>query len=80
MTRALVLSLALATGCGAGQAYVAADTARSAACIAAEEAVEEEFDREHLTYDEARDRIDCIRLVCDRMAEELDQHLDAEEE
>ncbi len=58
-------------GCGGGNGQVAAESARAAACEAAEQLIEDRVEAGELQREDAFLRIDCVRLVCDQMSERI---------
>lgn len=70
----LFVFVAVLQGCGGGNAQVAAEGARAAACEATEQELEDRVNRGSLSREDAFLRLDCVRLVCDqihaRLAEE----------
>ena len=69
VTVCVLCIMQLAVGCGAAQ--VTAETARATACQAAEQRVEDLHTDGTLDDPAAFQRIDCLRLACDAIRDEL---------
>ena len=61
-----VICLTLVGGCGTG-GIIAAETARATACIAVQERILREFERNGISQEQALGRFQCTVAVCDEL-------------